>query len=64
MKALKEDLVEKSEKLEKRLKGMKEYLLLKFDEEDWHGVADAAMDIRELIAELKCVKKLSTKIGD
>ena len=28
------------------------YLLLKVDEEDWHGVADAAMDIREIVAEI------------
>jgi hypothetical protein len=28
------------------------YLLLKVRQEDWHGVADAAMDIREM--EAKC----------
>ena len=27
-----------------------EYLKLKVHEEDWHGVADAAMDLRELDA--------------
>lgn len=27
-----------------------EYLKLKAHEEDWHGVADAAMDLRELDA--------------
>lgn len=32
---------------------MKTYLLLKFEIEDWHGVADAAMDIRELESEHK-----------
>lgn len=26
------------------------YLKLKVSEKDWHGVADAAMDIRELVA--------------
>lgn len=26
------------------------YLRLKFEERDWHGVCDAANDIRELIA--------------
>jgi hypothetical protein len=31
---------------------MIEYLLLKIRQEDWHGVADAAMDIREM--EAKC----------
>jgi hypothetical protein len=29
------------------------YLLLKIHQEDWHGVADAAMDIREMEAK-KC----------
>lgn len=27
------------------------YLRMKVEEEDWHGVADAAMDLRELDAE-------------
>lgn len=31
---------------------MIEYLFLKIRQEDWHGVADAAMDIREM--EAKC----------
>lgn len=31
---------------------MIEYLLLKVRQQDWHGVADAAMDIREM--EAKC----------
>ena len=28
------------------------YLKMKVDEEDWHGVADAAMDLREIDARL------------
>jgi len=32
---------------------MIEYLKLKVTEEDWHGVADAAMDLREIEVELK-----------
>ena len=32
---------------------MLQYLLLKVKQEDWHGVADAAMDIREMEAK-KC----------
>lgn len=40
-------------KLQKRKLGMVDYLRLKIEEEDWHGVADAAMDIREIEAELK-----------
>lgn len=31
---------------------LKQYLRIKVDEEDWHGVADAAMDLRELQAQL------------
>jgi len=30
---------------------MIDYLKLKVQEEDWHGVADAAMDIREIVAQ-------------
>lgn len=29
------------------------YLLLKVRQKDWHGVADAAMDIREMLAREK-----------
>ena len=43
-----------------------EYLKLKVHEEDWHGVADAAMDLRELDAfqrglehEAKCTVDLA-----
>jgi hypothetical protein len=32
---------------------MLQYLLLKVKQEDWHGVSDAAMDIREMEAK-KC----------
>jgi len=30
-----------------------EYLLMKVEQEDWHGVADAANDLRELDSFLK-----------
>lgn len=36
--------------LKNKIKIMKKYLLLKFREGDWHGVSDAANDIRELLA--------------
>lgn len=29
------------------------YITMKQEQEDWHGVADAAMDLRELDAELR-----------
>ncbi len=35
---------------EEQLEIMERYLLLKVALKDWHGVADAAMDIRELVA--------------
>lgn len=39
------------EQLEQRKAQMVQYLLLKVDEQDWHGVADAAMDIRDIESE-------------
>jgi len=36
--------------LDHRIRLMVEYLRLKVAERDWHGVADAAMDLRELEA--------------
>ena len=40
-------------KLTAEVVGMKQYLLLKYSQGDWHGVMDAAADLRELEAELK-----------
>ncbi len=34
-----------------------EYLELKIQQHDWHGVADAAMDIRELVAKINVLKE-------
>lgn len=39
------------EQLENRKQQMIRYLLLKVEEQDWHGTADAAMDIRDIEAE-------------
>lgn len=44
--------------LSKQLDRMKSYLLLKFEVSDWHGVADAAMDIREIEAKLSVLKSI------
>jgi hypothetical protein len=33
------------------------YLRMKVDEEDWHGVADAATDLREIEVELRELRK-------
>lgn len=32
---------------------IKEYLLIKYLAEDWHGVQDAASDLRDIDAEIK-----------
>jgi hypothetical protein len=34
-------------------KSLMDYLLQKHQQEDWHGVADAAMDLREIDAKLE-----------
>jgi hypothetical protein len=52
------DIVKEVEKLEDEKLAMVSYLLLKVKKEDWHGVADAAMDIREIVSKLDVLKKL------
>jgi hypothetical protein len=44
--------------LYKQREGMVSYLKLKLSQEDWHGVADAAMDIREIEAKLQLLKSI------
>lgn len=39
--------------LEKDRETLKEYMRTRMREEDWHGVMDAAADLRELDVELK-----------
>lgn len=43
-------------RLRERRGAMNAYLKLKVDEQDWHGVADAAMDLREIDAEMLGLK--------
>lgn len=45
------------EELEQSKKLMVSYLQLKLSEEDWHGVADAAMDLRDIEAKLLMLKE-------
>ena len=47
--------------LVKRRKIMIEYLMTRLDIEDWHGVQDAASDIREIDAQLKILGERSDK---
>lgn len=39
--------------LQGRRESLKNYLLMKVDAGDWHGVADAAMDLREIEVQLQ-----------
>ena len=55
------NITETANSLHKQLDRMKSYLLLKFEVGDWHGVADAAMDIREIEAKLNILKQLQTE---
>lgn len=38
--------------------GMTAYLKLKTSQEDWHGVADAAMDIREIVCKINVLTEI------
>ncbi len=49
------------EDLEEQIEELSDYLQLKVKQADWHGVADAAMDIRELQAQIKLLKQLETQ---
>jgi hypothetical protein len=44
--------------LKQQIVKMIDYLQLKVTQADWHGVADAAMDIRELQAKIDTLKGL------
>jgi len=43
-------------KLETRRNQMKSYLQLKVDEEDFHGVQDAASDLRDIDSEMRALE--------
>ena len=57
LESVKKSLEDRIAKLNKRFEGMQSYLLLKNDEQDWHGVMDASADIRELLAELQVLEE-------
>ena len=48
----KSHIQDKIDNLLHRKEMMVKYMKLKMEEEDWHGVADAAMDIRDIESEL------------
>ena len=51
------ELLLRRETLDRRRTTLIAYLTMKVDERDWHGVADAAMDLRELDAQLAVVTR-------
>lgn len=55
------DLKKRIEQLTSQKTVLKTYLLDKFNNEDWHGVCDAANDLRELEAELYTLEVLSNE---
>ena len=59
---LNEQLARELSKLIKQKQGMVEYLKLKLSQEDWHGVADAAMDIREIVSKSTAICEILEKI--
>lgn len=48
------------EKLELERRAMHEYIIMKLNEKDYHAVADAAMDLRELEVEIKMIKNIQS----
>lgn len=50
------DLDSERLQLEKDFALMKDYLLMCFRKDDWHGVMDASADIREIVAKLSILK--------
>lgn len=47
--------------LESQKNRMIDYLILKVDYKDWHGVMDASCDIREIDVELRLLKDLAVR---
>lgn len=52
------------DKLKARRATMKTYLAMKFDEEDWHGVQDAASDLRDIDAEIAAYDRVRSFPAD
>lgn len=52
---------ERKTKLRYNIAILETYLKTKLEIRDWHGVADAAMDIRELEAQLRLLEELEPK---
>lgn len=50
-------------KYQERKEQMIAYLKLKLEEQDWHGVQDAASDLRDIESEEKGYKRCETSLG-
>jgi hypothetical protein len=59
---IQQELVLEMQKLLRQKHGMIDYLNLKLSQEDWHGVADAAMDIREIVSKEIAIGKVLEKL--
>jgi hypothetical protein len=53
-----DDLTHWQEELQRSLKIMEVYLALRLSMRDWHGVMDAAADIREIESKIATIKEL------
>lgn len=62
MSDIKKELILEMERLAKQRQGMVDYLQLKLSQEDWHGVADAAMDIREIVSKAIAISQVFEKL--
>ena len=47
------------EALEKKRVRLHEYVIMKLEERDYHGVADAAMDLREIQREIEVLSRIA-----
>lgn len=52
------DIQIRIDEYEDTINDLTDYLILKVKTKDWHAVADAAMDIREIEAKIKVLKEL------
>ena len=51
-------------RLEMNRKRLHEYIMMKLDERDYHGIADAAMDLREIEREVLVLNRIEGYEGN
>lgn len=57
-----EEIYERQHKAQEEIDGLVTYMKLKIKQEDWHGVADAAMDIRELVERIRVLNEIIPRL--